>query len=79
MPSATNAGRSSFTIFSPKAELAKNALAARQKVGRDETESGEEAAKQLPDEECLDFLSTYEDDHWWHKPQVDDTDRQSKL
>ena len=67
-PSASNKARGSFAIISPKAELAKNALAERIKAGKPEDE-GAEAEENLSEGERIDFLSTYDEERWWIKPK----------
>lgn len=57
-------------MFSPKAELARNALAERAKArgaGGDDDGTGdaEDNLKQLPDDEYVDFLTSYDDQKWW--------------
>jgi hypothetical protein len=58
-----------MSLVSPKAAMAKNALAERAKggkVGEDgENATGGEEQRDLPYEEYMDFLGTYEDSKWW--------------
>jgi hypothetical protein len=73
MPQSTtnkSAAKGMMALISPKAELAKNALAERAKAGKADEEAGadnagEDTTKQLPEEEYVDFLDTYEEGKWW--------------
>ena len=63
-----------MSLVSPKAAMAKNALAERAKGGKG-TDEGENAGadeqRDLPYEEYVDFLETYEDDKWWLNKEKD--------
>ena len=53
-------------LVSPRAELARNTLAERQKATLDGTDQEGDQSKQLPEEEYEDFLQTYEEPKkWW--------------
>lgn len=54
---------------SPRAEIARNALAERARANMDKS-GDEDESRQLPDEEYFDFLSSYEEPKWWTSPSV---------
>jgi len=52
-------------LISPRAELAKNALAERQKNALDGTGEDGDHERECPEGEYQDFLKTYEEKKWW--------------
>ena len=66
-------------LVSSEAEKAKNLLAERAKqgiLGTDEEEDSEQ--RELPEEEFVDFLGTYEEQRWWTIKQKEDKEAEAE-
>lgn len=67
--STTNkaSARGAMALISPRAEMAKNALAERAKAGKEEEGFGTDRNEDedMTEQVYVDFSSTYEDDTWW--------------